>query len=426
MVLWKLRRLRREFSDCQRHERRSHQRLGNRQRHFLNAGNLSTQWVGAIGARTQEFNVAPTGNLSVSGVIMDSAYRSATYAGSVLKTGAGTLTFAGKNTYTGSTTVDAGVLAIGGSVYNGDVLGSSVNVNSGATLLYTRTDGISNTATVTVDGGTMNMANRSDYIGSLVVKNGGQVLGDGSAPVGTAADESYFNTGNFLFINGTAPVISASGTGNLISSRIALTSVYATPGDRTQTIDVANGGDLTISGVIANDVYRIETSHVGSVVKSGDGKLTLTGLNTYTGNTTVSAGTLELLNDSSMLIDINTEGNSTQFLGTGTLAIDGTFAFDISDVTKYGTWDVVASDLIKTYGDHFGMTLTKDSTTVSVFETVAGNGIWQYTNSLLGTVTFYESTGRLTITSAVPEPGAMVLGMTGILGLIAYAWRKRK
>jgi fibronectin-binding autotransporter adhesin len=390
---------------------------------------LTTQWAGTTGNRDQEFNVAADSDLTVSGVIMDTAYRSASFVGGVRKTGTGTLTLAGKNTYTGTTTVDAGTLVIGGSVENSDVLGSSVVVNSGATLYYGRTDGISNSGSLTVNGGVVNLANRSDYIGSLVLKNGGRVLGDGSAPLGTkddpngTGDQGYFNTGNFLFISSDAPVISATGANNQISSRIALTSVWVAPGDKTLTLDVANGGDLTISGVIANDVYRIETSHVGGILKSGDGKLTLSGHNTYTGNTTVSGGTLELANGGSMALDINSAGVSTQILGSGVFSANGLFAFDLNDVAGNGAWDVVANSLSKTYGNDFGVTFAMGSSVFTGHEVSAG--VWAYT-SAIGTATFYESNGQLVVTAVVPEPGTMALFASGLVGLIAYAWRKRK
>lgn len=64
----------------------------------------------------------------MSGVISDGGS-----GGSLIKVGAGTLTLGGANTYTGATTVNAGTLAVTGS------LASLVTVNSGGTLAGTGT-----------------------------------------------------------------------------------------------------------------------------------------------------------------------------------------------------------------------------------------------------------------------------------------------
>ncbi len=76
------------------------------------AGNVSTTLVSG-----RTFNFGGAGNTTISGSISDG-----TSAVSVSKNGAGTLTLAGTNAYTGTTTVSAGTLFISGELGNSDVL----------------------------------------------------------------------------------------------------------------------------------------------------------------------------------------------------------------------------------------------------------------------------------------------------------------
>jgi outer membrane autotransporter protein len=63
----------------------------------------------------------------------------------------------------------------------------------------------------------------------------------------------------------------------------------------------------------------------GDVVKSGDGTLILTGANTFTGSTTISAGTLQV-----------GDGGTTGAIGTGAITDNGTLVFDRSDAVTLG------------------------------------------------------------------------------------------
>jgi autotransporter-associated beta strand protein len=89
-------------------------------------------------------------------------------AGGITKQGTGTLIVTGNNSYTGAVAVDAGVLNLNSSVGGAAATTSSVSVANGATLLLSQSDQVSNTAAVTLSGGTIQRASGvSEVFGSL-------------------------------------------------------------------------------------------------------------------------------------------------------------------------------------------------------------------------------------------------------------------
>src|ERR1035441_7406439 len=106
--------------------------------------------------------------------------------------------------------------------------------------------------------------------------------------------------------------------------------------------------ELVIRTDQASDSLTISTpilsSSTGGLTKSGAGTLILSGANTYTGDTTVNAGTLELrtaggLSDSDKLLLNGTAAVNLSFSGTDTI---GGLVFDgVPQAT--GTWGSTAS-----------------------------------------------------------------------------------
>ena len=135
-------------------------------------------------------------------------------AGSVIKEGAGTLTFTGNNTYSGATNVNAGVLAVDGSV------SGAVYVNNGGALGGTGTVG----ATTVAAGGTLGAGNRIDALtvtGNLTL-DANSVYEVEVDPTGTTSDLVHV-TGT-AYLAGSVVHIGENGTYKPFSSYTILTA----------------------------------------------------------------------------------------------------------------------------------------------------------------------------------------------------------
>jgi autotransporter-associated beta strand protein len=223
-------------------------------------GNLAGSGAIALGMGTLTLGTidAPT---SFSGVISGS--------GGLIKTGSLGLLLDGANTYTGLTTVSEGSLVIGesgslaGSVLNdadlvnGGTIGGLVT-NSGTFLNANRIlGGLTNTGTVElagqIDGAVLNNGSITNVASAIVL---GQFTQEADGSLDLAGFNSSFGS------------LAGGGT-------VALGSGFLMVG--------ADNSSSTFGGVIAG---------TGGVVKVGTGTFTVTGVNTYSGETRVDAGTL--------------------------------------------------------------------------------------------------------------------------------------
>ena len=200
--------------------------------------------------------------------------------GALAKTGAGTLTLTAANTYSGDTIVNGGILALnGGRVSNstgyvGSSSGSTGEVTvSGAGSTWSNSGtlyvGYQGSGTVTQNGGNVNvggalrLADQSGSQGTYNLNGGTLSVGEISAGAGT----STFN------FNG----------GTLAAKDDFSTNVNATLSN-TVTIDT-QGHSVTWKGVLSGN---------GVLLKAGEGTLTLTAANAYTGDTIINGGILAL------------------------------------------------------------------------------------------------------------------------------------
>jgi autotransporter-associated beta strand protein len=272
------------------------------------------------------FVYASAATQTVSGVISGS--------GTLEKEGTGTLILTAANTYTGATTVDAGTLAItNAGALGSTAAGSGTTVNTGGTLdlrnvtgvaepitvaggtLATSTGSssvaapisISGASTVDVDGtqltlegvisgsgslekegsGTLILTAANTYTGATTVDAGTLAITNAGA-LGTDAAGTTVNTGGTLDLRNitgvSEPITLAGGTLATSTGSSSVTAPISISGASTVDVD---GTQLILEGVISGS---------GSLEKEGTGTLILTAANTYTGATTVDAGTLAITN----------------------------------------------------------------------------------------------------------------------------------
>jgi autotransporter-associated beta strand protein len=139
--------------------------------------------------------------------------------------------------------------------------------------------------------------------------------------------------------------------------------------------------------------------------------LLLSGVNTYQGDTAVSAGTLSLADNAGLTFYIGSNGINNAVTGTGTLNLDGDFYFNLSSAGT-GSWNIVD---VGGLSETFGLTFMVNGWTDN------GNDTW---STLFGgnTYTFSEVSGVL---ATVPEPSTYALFGTGLVGLLVLCRNRR-
>ena len=237
--------------------------------------------------------------------------------GSLVKTGGGKLTLSGYNLYTGGTTVNGGTLVLGTGGGTGAIRGV-LAINSGATVNLGAGDALGYTTGLRVDTVNLNGGTLTDLGGNQGFSTNFNLTG------GTMAATS--GTYHFDSANGFGVTTLASSTASLISGGITIRS-------GSLPFNVAAGSapggiDLVVSGAIGGGAY--------SVIKNGAGTLALAGPNTYTGTTTISAGTLQIGNGSTT----GSLASTAEMANAGTLAFNRSDALAIANVIS-GTGSVI-------------------------------------------------------------------------------------
>jgi autotransporter-associated beta strand protein len=455
-------------------------------------------------ART--FTIAGTGDASITGVVASGGTSTSnlTYGGS------GTLTLSGTNTFTGGLTLNAGTLninnasalgtgtfTIAGSsnaiinnttgsaitlstnnaqAWNGNFTFTgtqSLNLGTGAVTLGASRTVTVNASNLTVGGvisgagfsltkagtGTLTLGGANTYSGGATINagtlnsNNASALGTGTFTIAGGSNAIIDNTtgsaitlstnnaqawnGNFTF-TGTQSLNLGTGAVTLGASR-------------TVTVSANN---LTVGGVISGAGF--------SLTKAGTGTLTLGGANTYTGGTTVNAGTLLVNGNNSAAtgaVSVNNSGTTLGGTGTiggavtvgsganllggtgstasGTLTLANSLTLNSGSIIELALGAAGAHSTLARTGGTWSFNATQAFTFINLgAQATAYNNIitglaadpmtesgWTITDTgWIGT--FSYSGGNISLNViAVPEPATY---LTGLLTLVALGYHQRR
>jgi autotransporter-associated beta strand protein len=258
---------------------------------FTNGATLD---VGAGGFTLENRAIAlQTGGgvMNIAGTLMSTNVVSG--SGPLVKQGGGTLTLAGANTFTGALSNNAGIVAVGGNYALGRgrlVLnnGQLAVANGGG---WTVTNQISLLANSVMDttGGSLTLSNViSGGFGLNLISVNPLTL----AGANTYSGGTVINTGIVIAANASALGGGSVGLTNSLLQLAQNLAISNLTGDASAVIDVG-ANVLTVNQGISGTFAGLITNS-GSLAKGGTGTLTLSGLNTYGGLTTIRQGTLQM------------------------------------------------------------------------------------------------------------------------------------
>ena len=322
-------------------------------------------------AGSQTLSIAGTASTAFAGVISG--------GGGLAKADTGTLTLTGANAYHGGTTINGGTLSLlnstGSATGTGDLtIGRSGtllignggttgliggNVANAGALVVNRSDNITYAGNVTGTGTFTKSGSGTLSLTGNVTQSGGAVIDAGSVSIGDG---------------GTAGTLSGNVTDNA-------------------TLAFNRSDAVTYAGVVSGS---------GSLLKNGTGTLTLSSLNTYGGNTSVTGGTLRL-------------GVTNALPATTQLNLTNSAILDVlcnQTVAGFFGTSSVTSALQLANGVTFTVAMPVASTTTTFAGNVTGGGIFAVSGAGSDIVNLTGSVAN-TVTTQIGSGAILLIGSGG-------------
>ncbi len=299
-------------------------------------------------------NVSPGAKLVLSGALSG--------PGGLVKNGGGTNMLAGRfsNTYTGTTTINAGLMEIqkDGITFTATAIPGNLVIGNGvnsATLRSLEPEDVADSAAVTINSlGVWDLTTWNETIGPSLTLNGGNVIGTGIL---------ILSPNNTITVNGVSTISANLNVGS-------------------GTCTIQNNSSLTVSGVISGSA---------TITKNGSGSMLFDNQNSFTGSFTANGTGYVWI---------------THPLGLGTSAGGSTF----NDQTSLAI--------------NGGITVTNEALALNSVSTLAIQNFAPDTNTWGGPVTFGANStirvvtnGSFIITGALSGPGGFTKTLPGLLTL---------
>jgi autotransporter-associated beta strand protein len=408
------------------------------------------------------FQVDASKSLNYEGVLQGT--------GGLTKSGNGTMVVSGANSYT-STTLSAGTLQVGNGSTTGSLGTGAVDVTG--TLAFNRTDALTVTQDIAGAGGvtqlgsnTLTFTGAQTYTGSTntgpvgsqliytrnTVPNTAGFTGNGVVTLQPLANASFgaaLNTSRYTFANtltgltlghsaNTTDItlgaaVSIAGPVSLYGGALALnanlTTTDATTGDvwlsgssvnGAYNLALADGRALTITQTGNGVLSGVISGNGVSLTKVGSGALTLTGTNTYSGATTVSAGTMGVYNNSALGTGTATWANNTSLeLGSSVTTVANNMVLNGATTVSFETSLNLASTLAGRLTGVGGLSVNATGDTL----TLSGNNAYTGTTSITGGKVITSHANALGNNSAVTlsNVSGAVLQLNSSLGIGSLA-----
>jgi autotransporter-associated beta strand protein len=340
-------------------------------------------------------------------------------SGGLTKSGAGQLTMnTANNTFTGKTSIRGGTLLTGGPAYlsNAGLPGvfgaptagddANIDLHNGVTLRNNGSDPRVNQTTdrllnlagtgpgtvsiryndndaslrfggVTATGtGPKTLALYTGVNGNgdreAIIFDGG--IADSSDSSATSLEVTFNTQGseNWVSLNGTNTFtgsITLAQIGEQRANGVLVVGGVRVANSGANTVGTGSLGSGNYAGAITLGVRTVlqydstaaqtfagAISGLGALQLTGNGTVTLSGANTYSGNTTVGSGCSLALAPAGSMNFVVTNTSSNKVTGAGTATLDGAFTIDTSAVTaSVGTWSLV-NTTAKSFGSTFAVT----------------------------------------------------------------------
>ncbi|WP_163156010.1 autotransporter-associated beta strand repeat-containing protein [Bradyrhizobium uaiense] len=349
--------------------------------------------------------------------------------GKVAQIGSGTLGLSAANTYSGGTTLSAGITQVNasstgaaGAVTSGP-LGTGVVTFDGGTLQAGGAYTIANTAAINTTGGTIDangfaftysgvIGNGNGTTGGLTIANTG---GNAGGSVTLANTETY--TGRTT-INSAATLNLGVGNAIAASSGVVVNGTLNLGGSDQQIAVLSGTGNVT--NVTNSNVLTIvggTASTFSGTITDGSGKtglslvnantaLTLSGANTYSGNTTVGDG----VNASSLI-----GGAMNAFSANSSVTVKAASNLDLGGFNQHIA-GLSGSGIVTNNGAAAVLTVNNQGGSATTFDGIIKDGTGSTGLTLSGSQTKLTLTGTNTYSGGTTiNAGTLALSGAGAI-----------